>query len=169
MNSRRSHFSAPWGASVRIVSVVIVVAILAGGAAAAVAPKLSSLARTMITSGALLVLALAATTTVRGYCIANDVLVIERLGWKTKVSLAGLCGASADPKALRWSLRLWGHSGLFGVSGRFWNKTLGRYRAYVTDVQRSVVLRFPRSAVVISPDSPSEFIAQLKERGLLQE
>ena len=53
------------------------------------------------------------------------------------------------------------------MTGCFWNRKLGRYRAYVTDPKRAVVLRFDDRVVVVSPDCPAEFVAAVsKTRGL---
>ena len=55
------------------------------------------------------------------------------------------------------SLRTWGIGGVFSFSGHFVN-TLGRYRAFVTDPQRTVVLRLSRGILVVSPDRPEDFV-----------
>ena len=57
------------------------------------------------------------------------------------------------------SLRTWGNGGMFSFTGHFVNHPLGRYRAFVTDPARTVVLALPEGVVVVSPDRPDEFIA----------
>jgi hypothetical protein len=37
------------------------------------------------------------------------------------------------------------------------------YRAWVTDLRRTVVLGFPERTIVLSPDNPEEFVSLLSE------
>ena len=55
------------------------------------------------------------------------------------------------------------NSGVFSLTGLWWNRKFGRYRAYVTDQKRAVVLGFEQKTVVVSPDRPAEFVAAVKE------
>lgn len=98
---------------------------------------------------------------VRGYRIEPGRLAIRRLGWSSRLSLQELQSAKASPLAMKGSLRLMGNGGLFVFAGWFWSRTLGRYRAFVTDPARCVVLRFQDRTVVVSPDSPDEFARTL--------
>ena len=59
------------------------------------------------------------------------------------------------------SLRIFGNGGLFSVCGRFRNRELGHYRAFVTDPKNAVVLRFGEQTIVISPEGPKEFVEAL--------
>ena len=96
--------------------------------------------------------------TVRGYSIANGTLLIDRLFWKTRVSLRELRSVKFDPAATHRSVRTFGNGGFFSFTGYFRNKELGSYRAFMTDRRRAVVLRFPSSVIVISPDRPEDFV-----------
>jgi Bacterial PH domain len=96
--------------------------------------------------------------TVRSYSITNDALSIDRLLWKTGVSLSGLQSVKYDPEATRRSIRTFGNGGFFSFTGYFRNKELGSYRAFMTDRRRAVVLRFPHSVIVISPERPEDFV-----------
>lgn len=99
--------------------------------------------------------------TVRGYSIAPGVLLVHRMFWATPVSLAGLEAVNFEPGAMRWSLRTWGNGGLFAFCGYYWNRRLGSYRAFVTDLNNTVVLRLPGRAIVISPDAPEQFVYEI--------
>jgi hypothetical protein len=103
---------------------------------------------------------------VRGYQLTNDALLIERAGWMKQIPLAGLQSVSGDAEAMGGSLRLFGNGGLFAITGIFWNRRLGRYRAYATDPSRAVVLRYPDRTIVITPHDPQHFI--MRARTLLQ-
>jgi DNA-binding transcriptional regulator of glucitol operon len=95
--------------------------------------------------------------TIRGYTVTSDAVLVHRLFWATLLPLAGLQSAQFEPGAMRWSIRTFGNGGLFSFSGFFRNKALGAYRAFVTDPQRTVVLRYSTRTVVVSPEKPEEF------------
>lgn len=98
---------------------------------------------------------------IRGYAITDDAILIRRLFWTTRLDRSGLKSAEAVPKAMAKSLRTCGNGGGFSFTGWYWNKALGFYRAYVTDLNRTVVLRFVTRTVVISPDDPEGFANEL--------
>ena len=127
----------------------------------ALPPRGSGLARMLLVVTPLVILSGALPFMVRGYRIEPEGLQIRRLGWSTRLSLRELQSAEASPQAMKGSLRLMGNGGLFVFAGWFWSRTLGRYRAFVTDPARSVVLRFQDRTVVVSPDSPDEFARTL--------
>lgn len=100
--------------------------------------------------------------TVRGYELGPGELRIRRLWWDTRWALDGHVTASVRPDVMARSWRIWGNGGLFAISGHFSNADLGRYRAFVTDFKRTVVLQTARGVVVISPDRPEQFVAALE-------
>ncbi len=99
--------------------------------------------------------------TVRGYSVAPGVLLVHRLFWATAISLVGLEAVNFEPGVMRWSLRTWGNGGLFAFCGHYWNRRLGSFRAFVTDLKNTVVLRLPGRSVVISPDAPEQFVYEI--------
>lgn len=98
---------------------------------------------------------------VRGYEITEDAIFVRRLFWKTRLDRAGLKSAEVIPKAMNKSLRTCGNGGGFSITGWYWNKPLGFYRAFVTDLNRTVVLRFEKRTVVVSPGEPEDFVKEL--------
>jgi hypothetical protein len=58
-------------------------------------------------------------------------------------------------------MRTCGNGGFYSITGFYWSKPLGAYRAYVTDPRRSVVLRYEKRTVVVSPDAPEDFVREL--------
>ena len=96
-----------------------------------------------------------------GYEVTGDAILVHRLFWTTRLPLAGLKSAEFKPDAMRRSLRTFGNGGLFSITGLYSNRLLGSYRAFVTDEHRTVVLRFLKRTVVVSPDEPEEFIREL--------
>lgn len=112
----------------------------------------------------LLIWVTTALCTVRGYVLAGDTLQVQRLGWQTRLSLQDLQSADYRPYAMRRSLRLLGNGGLFSFTGQFRNAELGRYRAFVTDLEHTVVLTFPDRKIVLSPEQPGEFVDRVWSR-----
>ncbi|MDD9949891.1 MAG: PH domain-containing protein [candidate division Zixibacteria bacterium] len=111
-----------------------------------------------------LFLVVSACWMIRGYVVDGKLLRIPRLGWQSKLDLKDLAFVEADPEAMARSLRTFGNGGLFCFCGRFRNKKLGAYRAYATDPKRSVVLKFGKQTVVVTPDRPDDFVACIKDR-----
>jgi hypothetical protein len=148
-------YKAPWSTSLIIVSSLatllcagIAIGFVLGGRTALRWIALLPLA--VIVGGALF--------TIRGYTVTPDAIRVHRLFWTTRLPLTGLQSVQFEPDAMRGSVRTCGNGGLFSFSGFFRNKALGAYRAFVTDLHRTVVLRFPSRTVVVSPSAPEEFI-----------
>ena len=98
---------------------------------------------------------------VRAYSISGGHLAIRRLFWSTTIPILGIHEACHDPLAIKGSLRIWGNGGLFGITGYYWNKKLGRFRLFATDPAKAVVMRLHDRIVVISPEEPEAFIQEL--------
>jgi hypothetical protein len=151
-------FMAPWGRPVTVVSVLVTGLLLWVPLMGVVAvPPEQPLARWPMVILPLLILAGTALFAVRGFALENTSLVVRRLLWSTRIPLEGLETVTIDPEAMKGSLRLAGNGGLFALTGLFRNKRLGLYRAFVTDLNRCVVLRLPKRSIVVSPDEPEEF------------
>jgi hypothetical protein len=100
--------------------------------------------------------------TIRGYTVTADAILIHRSFWSTRLPLSGLQSAAVAPDIMRSGIRLCGNGGLFSFAGWFRNKASGVYRSFVTDPHRTVVLRFPKRPVVISPSAPDEFVHDIR-------
>lgn len=152
------NYQAPWSTSLIVISSLVTafcvgVAITMLWSSRGMLPWLALLPLVIVCGGALF--------TVRGYTVTADAILVYRLFWTTRLSLAGLQSAKFEPDAMRRSLRTFGNGGLFSFSGLFRNKALGAYRAFVTDPHQTVVLHFPTRTVVISPSSPQEFVHEI--------
>lgn len=99
---------------------------------------------------------------VRGYSVAPGELRVQRLLWTTRVPLTGLTEVAFRPNVMRGSVRWFGNGGLYAFTGLFQNRELGRYRAFVTDYARTVVLRIGRRTVVVSPSAPEAFVDEIR-------
>ena len=167
MNATKGNtFGAPWGWALKVItgSVALwsLVMIIIGIAVPARTPAGARLAMIL---GPIVLIAATVPFAVRGYTIANGEIDIERVGWSTHVSLDALKSATVEPNAMAWwSIRLFGDGGLFAFAGWFWNPRLRKFRAFATDPQRSVVLRFADRTVVITPDEPERFVEEIRRR-----
>jgi PH (Pleckstrin Homology) domain-containing protein len=148
------NYKAPWGLPLIVVSSLLTV--LCVGLA------YECWLKAHVVLG-LLLLALplsCALFTIRGYTVTPDAILIHRLFWATRLPLVGLQSARFEPRVMRWSIRC-GNGGFYSITGFYWNKFLGLYRAFVTDLRQTVVLRYTRRTVVVSPSSPEEFVHEI--------
>ncbi len=165
----KHHFSAaPWPISLKITSLLGSALLLAIGYAAFSAIPRGTRVPFAETFGTLMAIVppatafIAALFVVSGYEVDGRCLRVRRLLWATTVSLTGIRKAYHDPGAMKRSLRVFGNGGLLSITGIYKNKSLGWYRAFVTDPSQAVVLVLPRRVVVISPSDPLVFIQQLQ-------
>ena len=160
---QKEYYHSPWGKSLVIMSCVFTIILLGVSGIGIVTGATNDNAKIIglfvvplgILFGTLLFM-------IRGYILTQNDLLIRRLFWNTKISLANLKDVQVDPKAMSGSIRTFGNGGLFSFSGKFRNHGLGPYRALVTDLKRTVVLRFPHRIVVVSPERPDRFAEKVK-------
>jgi hypothetical protein len=159
-----SSFGAPWSAGLKLVS-ALSTALLLGVAVffAETFPRgrLGGLPFAFSLSVLWGVLLGSALFTVRGYDLNASELLVRRLLWPTRIPLQDLRTAWADPAAMKGSIRLFGNGGLFSFTGLFYNRRLGRYRAFATDPSNAVVLKFATRTIVVTPEAPREFLNAL--------
>ncbi len=155
-------FAAPWNRVLKLMTIFCVI-ICAGVFSIGIvslrhAPAFAKVSAIFIP---LLILLGGAIFMVRGYTLSNGRLIIRRLGWSSVVDLTSLISATPDPSAMDRSIRLMGNGGLFAFTGLFRNRKLENFRVFGTDPRRSVVLRFPNKTVVVTPDNPEKFAAEI--------
>ncbi len=149
----RTSFRAPWSTTLTLTTVIFVCVLILGVLFTDGWP--SVLIAAILLGGLLL--------SVTGYSLKNGRLYIHRLVWRNSLELAKLTSLEIRPDATQGSIRVLGIGGMFSSVGYFNNSLLGRYRAYLTDAQRAVVLDFDGQVVVISPDDPHEFARAVRE------
>lgn len=156
------EFQAPWSVGNRISTALLTVVLLTVPCVVALAPQPRARGWAWFGVGVLwLILGGVGLFCVRGYALRHGELWIRRSFWWTRIPLADLQEVRIDPHALRGSVRLWGAAGFMAALGWYYNKRLGRFRAWVTDPARCVVLEFPGRTLVISPDRPEAFVRAL--------
>ena len=156
-------YQAPWGKSLIVVSsLLVVLAVACFFAAASMRPYITPGFVAPFAQWLLPMIVLCCLPfIIRGYVITADTILIRRLFWTTQLARAGLKSAEVMPKAMNKSLRTCGNGGGFSFTGWYWSKPLGFYRAFVTDLNRTVVLRFENRTVVVSPGDPENFVKEL--------
>jgi len=155
-----NYYRAPWGRSVKLVTLVASV-LLVGFPLTAMALGYSSGIVLVIVIIPFSIWVFTLPFMILGYELTPEELRIGRLGWKSVFPLRSLRSAEHKSNAMARSLRIFGNGGLFSVCGRFRNRELGHYRAFVTDPKNAVVLRFGEQTIVISPEGPKEFVEAL--------
>ena len=101
---------------------------------------------------------------IRRYRLVDGELRIELPLRTVRFPLSGLVSVTPDREALRGAWKMSGNDGLGVISGRFRSKRLGAFRAYLTDAEHAVVLRWPDRCLVISPHQHSYFIETVRKR-----
>jgi hypothetical protein len=146
-------FGAPLGWEVKVMTGIFAL-IISGPVLLLYGRGFPPLASTLV----LVPMVIIALLCVRGYELAPGELRIQRLFWQTRWPLDTGTRARVRPHAMKGSWRTWGNGGVFAFSGHFSGSGLGRYRAFVIDPSRTVVLETAKGIVVVSPDRPEEFV-----------
>ena len=98
---------------------------------------------------------------IRGFALSRDAVFVRRFLWTTVEPLSGLRSATIDTEALAGIERLRTRPGGFGIGGWYWSAQFGRFRGYLTNVNRPVVLTLERGVIILSPDDPDAFVRHL--------
>lgn len=109
----------------------------------------------------LAIVPLCALFAIRGYRVTETEVEVRRVFWSRRIRRSDLRSARFVPGAMSRSVRICGNGGFFSFSGFFRSETLGTFRAYATDLSRTVVLRTEKKTYVLSPDEPEAFVRQL--------
>lgn len=157
-------YQAPWGTMVRVgtwATLALLGAIAAMGFL--IGPRHQLAWRLVMIGAPLLLVASTLPFAIRGYTLTSRNLVIRRLGFDTALALDDLRVVRGVADDVRGSLRLWGNGGLFAITGWFWNRRLGRFRMFATDLSRAVLLEFARRKVLVTPHDPQAFIVHARK------
>lgn len=159
------HFKAPWGRTLVLVSLFATLTMLTIAVMITLGRPLPSFislpsfsARGLVIGSALLIPLAALPFVIRGYTITPDGIFIRRLWWNTVLPIADIVSIEAEPLALNSSFRTFGNGGMYSFTGCYWSRQLGHFHAYVTDLNRTVVVRMKNRTAVLSPDDPEAFV-----------
>ncbi|MFA5161662.1 MAG: PH domain-containing protein [Elusimicrobiales bacterium] len=165
----KKYFAASWSEGLKVMT-VLVSALLLGMAGYTAQKGFEWASLTVrvpfLILGAVLfaVYALCYAFAPQGYEIDGAFLTIKRPLREIKLPLSGITEAAPiERAALRWSVRLWGVSGLFGFYGLHWKPGLGVYLLYATRCDNLVLLRADKT-YVLSPDDAAGFLETVNSR-----
>ncbi len=98
------------------------------------------------------------------YVITDKNIIIRRFGPDIKIPLENLADIrTIERKELRKCIRVCGCGGMFGCMGLFYSKTLGFFRASITNSRQLVVIyRTKGRPFLISPDDREGFVENIK-------
>jgi hypothetical protein len=155
-------FPAPWSPLLKGISIVATLLCLAVAMIPVVSGATGQLPMLLLADVAPIALLVGcALFTIRGYAITPDAILIKRLLWSTRLPRAGIESAVLAPRTMEHSIRVFGNGGLYAIAGWYRNRELGTYRAFITDTDRAIVIRYPDRTVVLSPGDPEGFIGDL--------
>lgn len=156
-------YKAPWGKSLIVVSVLVTILCASASFLPLIIPSMDRSGSTLnlLLWLPVLLIPACALFAVLGYTITPDAILIRRPFRVTRLPRAGFQSAEFTPNAMRGSIRTFGNGGFYSITGWYWSKSLRSYRAFVTDLNKTVILRFRSRTVVVSPDDPEEFVNEL--------
>ena len=159
------HFKAPWGRTLFIASAFTTIVML-GTACLLILNRqipwfvslpLPTDSLGIVIAAVLLIPLGALPFIIRGYVLTKDGILIKRLWWNTVLPFAEMRSVEVEPHALSHSFRTCGNGGLYSFTGFYWSRQLGHFRAYVTDLNRTVIVHMRNRTAVLSPDDPAAF------------
>jgi hypothetical protein len=160
-------YSAPWGLKIGLITGIVAGLGLGVAVGLPFFMKEAQSSTVVLFFPAIAVLTILAGTglfVVRGFELTDGHLFVQRSFWKTDIDLAGLESATADPTACKGAFKTLGNDGVFAMSGRFYSKKLRSFRAFVTAPKNSVILKFAKRTIVVSPENPKSFAGELNRR-----
>jgi Bacterial PH domain len=108
----------------------------------------------------LLIYVLCLISWVKSYTITDTELIINKFFGKRIIARADIKSAKyITKKEMGFVIRMLGNGGIFGYTGFFTNKTIGRMRWHVTNQQNLVILSMLNGKTIcVSPDEVPEFL-----------
>lgn len=157
-------FNAPWSSALWAISLIVSLLLIAVVLVGIYTNEPNNVLGPLFLVGLpILILLVSYFFMIRGYELDGNRMFVRRLLWRNSIPLDELQSVRVDPTAASGSWKVFGNGGLFSFSGLFRNKSLGTYRAWATDLARTVVLEYPRRNVVVTPDRPEAFVEALRE------
>ena len=162
----RQHYSAPLGKPVKLITAVayclltlvtaaIVLSLQAGMPRPAGWAVLAVIGTMVLASF---------TLRVHGYALTDNCLVIRYGLWRRLVANSEMISVTGNASEIfRGSTRLCASGGWWSFLGVFRKPGTGKFKAYVSDISKSVLIVTASDRVVISPADPERFIADLRQ------
>lgn len=163
-NGQGRFFAAPWGGVLWVITALtnalllgVMIFIGAQPNRGAERPWVLTLIGLMLLVGPLF--------RVSGYRVSPGLLEVWRPWWSNRVRLSGAVSGERLSGRSLGGMRLFGNGGFWSFTGWYWSSRLGRYRCFLNDPRRAVVVRTGAGCVVVSPDDPEAFLQELAAQG----
>lgn len=99
------------------------------------------------------------------YRLSGGMLVVERRLLSRRFPLDQVASSEIASDVMRGAWKFYGNDGLGAVAGSYRSRRWGRFRAYLSDPSRAVVLHLRDGrALIISPAHPEVFERDLRAR-----
>ena len=100
----------------------------------------------------------------RAIFIDNNGLTIDRMVKPVKITFADIKLIRAlNAEEMKWSLRTFGNGGMFGYTGKYYNRTLGSMTWYVTQRKNYILIeKLDGKKIIITPDHPQDFLLDVQ-------
>lgn len=102
---------------------------------------------------------------IQSYRLEGQKLRVLRRFHSPVYDLAGLSSIEARPDTMRGSRKIYGNDGVGSISGVYQSKAQGRFRCYLSDTQKAVLITLANGEkLVLSPEHTQPFIDAVKKR-----
>lgn len=166
----QTHEPAPTGRRVVVASAITALLTLTGvGILIAVTISSRGPQRIPMIVAALLIPAALAVywscARILAYRLSGGMLIVERRFLSRRFPLDRVASVEIASDVMRGAWKYYGNDGLGAVAGSYRSRRWGRFRAYLSDPSRAVVLRLRDGrALIISPARPEVFERDLRAR-----
>ncbi len=100
----------------------------------------------------------------KSFTISDGALLVKRAFHTPRFELAGLKSAETSREPMKWASKIYGNDGLGAIAGSYRSKQWGKFKAYLTDANNAVVLRWADDrCVIVSPKHTQPFIHALRK------
>jgi len=112
----------------------------------------------------LLLVGILSLVSIQSYEVGKKELAIVRRGWRTQFNLKGLLTVRFGKSSQGFRVGFIDYLGTLFIGGCLQNSTHGIVRSYVSNSRKLVVLQFHDQFVVVSPETPGEFVDAISKR-----
>ena len=165
MKTNNTSFPCPWSLAVTILTVMIVIILVASTYFVWTDDFPSSMLWLKYT---LIIVFIATVIGGLGFMpirltLRNDKITLQRLFGPINIPLNEIIELKAiSNEEIVNSIRTLGSGGLFGYLGKFWNKKIGKYSMYATNLNELIFIRTNRRTYVFGCKNRDEFIESVK-------
>lgn len=163
-------FHSPWDSKLALSTLILSCVLLGGGVltiSVALSTQMPRIARAGLVFAGIIPLTAfvgAGIYSPRKISITTKALIVHRIRGPIVVPFEKISQVEViDDKMLAASTREFGVSGVFGHSGIFQNKDIGRYTMYASRSDGHVLVRAD-GLIVLTPERPKEFVSALRAR-----